>query len=225
MSYSTNSDLFAVLPSASGMVDNSDFTGTFNTLVTAVRTVANKWVDSYIRRVTAVPSAESGTLALPEALYSAYLITQGTSAVGSDATLAYADRFRDEAKQLLDEAEFPATATTPAAASGFTGDGTITVTVTDWTPTAMWEARYQNSGVFEIWNSKDGTVGYYDLDDDVRFPDPTDGAVPSASAIKSIVVSITEGSTDFAANDTWTWRTYSATRARKGIRFQRLGLG
>lgn len=226
MSYSTIQNVMDILPNASGIITDSAYGGVPENLISNCQSLAYDWINSIIRPFTVTPNSSLASLVLAESQYCSYLILQGTSAIGDDSTLAYADRFRTEAKRLIDEAEYPASADTPVKASGFIGNGSISVVVNDYySINANWEARYQTNNTFSIWNTLDGAVGNYDIVNDTQFPDPTDTTTASRDAIKSIVITIVAGSTAFAKNDTWRFKTWSSSRKRKGIKFRRLGHG
>ena len=224
--YATIEDIITVLPNCSGIIEDSAYGSTPNVLIDSCRTMAYNWVNSAIKPYTNTPNTDLSSLTLVESHYASYLIVQGTSSVGDDSTLAYADRFRTEAKRLIDEAEYPATYSTPAEASGFVGTGQVFVTVYDeFTPSATWEARYQLNNQFTIWNTKDGNLGTYNISNDSQFPNPSDTTTASDDAVKGITLNIVTGDTAFAKNDTWRWKTWSSTRKRRGIKFRRLGRG
>jgi len=224
MSYSQIEDVVAVYPNVSGVITNSDYAGSSpETLISSCQTLSYNWINSTIRPYTKTPNTDVDALVLVEAHYTAYLIIKGTSTLGDDATLNYANTYRDEAARLLKEAEFPASYSTPIQASGFVGTGNITLTVNDaYTPTANWEARYQSNNQWQIWNSVEGDVGVYNYVSDAHFPNPSDTTTDSQAAVKSITVDIENTGTAFVTNDTWRWKTWSSTRKRKGIKFRRI---
>jgi hypothetical protein len=218
-----------VLPSASGTIEDfSQWPGTPATFMDNILASAYKWVNGRIAAFTATPNTNVPSLTMAEAYYGAYMLLLGTSGpAGDEDTFRYTLAFREEAERIIDSTDFPASATTPSQASGFVGNGTITVTTNDYyTPTATWEVRYLGSNSFGIWNTTTmKRVGTYDIVQHSQFPDPDETTTNGAVANKDLVIKITAGATAFGENDTWFFKTFESTKRSRSIKSGRMARG
>lgn len=220
--YSNPSDLIEIIPDASGTLFPAS---SYDTDYAALAAGAYQEINSYIGDHTATPTSED--MSEIEAMLVAHRRMTAVYATNEqDGSNSFRQSFKSRAYELLDDHIFPASASTPVQMDGFTGDGTIAVSVVDgWTADAKWHVRCSQGGsspVFQIWWSRDPNgIYYYDVNSHVQFPqDSTRNTGDPWCLASQIVITITPGDTAFAVGDTWVFRTYSKWKKnhKKGIR-------
>jgi len=134
--------------------------------------------------------------------------------------------YYDRAMEALKNLQYPATASTPVAGSGNTGNGTISaITVNDeYAITETWTLIALNNLWFRVEGTR--TKDLPDCEVDVSYPDitavglwGTDYGLKKQVPVKEytdypISFKITSGTVDFAQYDTFTFKTWSATRQK-----------
>jgi len=136
--------------------------------------------------------------------------------------------YKDRAMRALGALRFPASASTPSAVSGNTGDGTVSaITINDdFTLTEIWTLTALSSQWFRVEGTR--TKDLPDCEMGVDYPDKTlintfgsdygrkDLRLGISYTDYPIRFKITEGATPFAQYDMFTFKTFSSTRKKRG---------
>ena len=225
MSYSTDSHLLSILPSASGYVSAGL---TVSSEFARHRDWSSRYIDNQLKGRVVVPLVTTGNallasgLAECEAYYTASRLIRQNFVSNGITNAEYYREYKSIGDDLLKTMYFPASVETPTQLQSFTGNGTITVTVNDqFTYTADWIVKCINTGnpTFNIWNNREGQrgqiVGDYDLSTDTAFPSKSDQDTYSEQGfIREVRIVIATGATAFALGDTWAFRTYGRYRLK-----------
>lgn len=225
--YGINDDLDKLIPKASGWatVNNGDDP---SPVWNYHRTGANAEINNFLRGKVAVPVTStdpyvaSGLAEIETFLTAGRILRANISQFSSvDAAWATIKNFETVGKGMLKDMYFPASYTTPASGTSFTGNGTIAITVNDaycfpaeWTVQCistsgpLFEIACNNPRVTERWD--------YDLSTDTQFPSDSDiDNTRTPDLLKALTITITTGGTAFDVGDYWTFRTYANFRSNR----------
>lgn len=186
--------------------------------------------ENYLRSRTLVPAFdENGDLTIPLLLYIerdlAIYFIMGDSFSGETANISdWVKAYRDRAIEQLKSLKWNATYSTPVANTQNTGNGTVTIhqLFDEFVYTENWILRALSSSDFSVYGSKSQQLPNADVGE--RWPEydwtptATDYGLKVTSAKRWIEypfhMTITAGSTAFAADDIFYFTTYSANPER-----------
>lgn len=219
--YSTDDDLYRVIPNANDFIPASMVVTTY---LETQRSWAYDWINQQLEGNTLVPTTED--LSEVEAFLTAYrLLRQNFSSKDMDASRDFYLQYKRDAVEALQTHVFPATASIPEKIHSFasyTGAATMTVTAFDLATTdSNWVVKCFRAGagtsLWEIYSSRHQRSWQYDLASDDQFPNQAyrEGA-GAGNLFREIAITITpDESAPFVLGDTWVFRTYSRWRMKQ----------
>lgn len=173
---------------------------------------SEKWVNNLLQGMTAIPATHIRTELKQVALeYARYLILRDNYIFEKNDREPVSGLYLTNAKELVSNLRYPASASTPVASSQNVGNGTITNVIieSDYTLTESWIVRAVNDHVWEVIGSCSGVLFDYDTND---------GYYPVQSEedryygpMRRVSFRITPGTTAFACTDEFTFNTYKAS--------------
>jgi len=219
MAYSVDADLTLVAPMASSWAVAS-VGGDPTTTWEQHRQGAYAEINSKLRKNVAVPytgdtTVASGLAEVEAKLTAARLVKANLSQFSNiEAGIETASKYEKDAYALLDDMYFPASVSTPASGTAFTGNGTVSVTVSDsWGYRGSFIVQYVDNDVFRISDNRKRNNGPwdYDISEDNQWPSDSD-LETYTEEYKALSMTITTGSTAFDKGDYWTFEVYPGYR-------------
>ena len=193
-------------------LDNDISEAEKDTALDLIITESEKWVNNMMQGLTAIPATHIRTELKQVALeYARYLILRDNYIFEKNDREPVSGLYLTNAKELIANLRYPASASTPAAAAQNTGNGTITAVIVDseYTLTESWVVRAVNDHIWEVIGSVSGVLFDYDTDD--GYYPVQDEEDRYYGPMRRISFRITPGTTPFVGTDEFTFNTYKAS--------------
>jgi len=175
---------------------------------------AENWVNDQIRGSTVVPALHMASQCKMIALEYAYFLVLRDNYLfyGVEQVKSKSDLYLYEAKRLIKELSYEASASVPVALTQNTGDGVISVVTveSECTITEAWSIIFNGEFTYDIVGSGSGYLDSGDIRDN--------GGTYPILEVGKIAFTITAGTTAFAQYDTFTFVTYGPSYISTGIK-------
>lgn len=181
-----------------------------NTALAALITKSEIWVNNQLKGKTAIPGVHIDVELQEIALeYARFLVLRDNAVFEKNDKEPISNLYLENARQLLKDLRYGASASVPVASSQNAGNGVMSsVTVDDrYTLKEGWIIRSIGGNDFEVYGSLSGALYSYDPNEGV-YPNQYD-AERIPDSMRRISFTITEGDIAFVAEDEFTFNTYS----------------